>query len=99
MLKAQRELAAATNAAEATDEADDENYFAGLDHAGNAAEVAAAEITGYKTYVDLLEAPREEMVFDAHDRAFTLFKGTCRRGISSLKFIIVIFRTASLACG
>jgi len=27
--------------------------------------------------------PREtqEMVFDAHDRAFTLFKGTCRRGI------------------
>jgi len=27
--------------------------------------------------------PREtqEMVFDAHDRAFTLFKGTCGRGI------------------
>jgi hypothetical protein len=27
--------------------------------------------------------PREtqEMVFDAHDRAFVLFKGTCRRGI------------------
>jgi transposase len=27
--------------------------------------------------------PREtqEMVFDAHDRAFALFKGTCRRGI------------------
>jgi hypothetical protein len=47
---------AATNAAEATDEADDENYFAVLDQAGNAAETAAAEITGYKTYADLLEA-------------------------------------------
>src|SRR6476646_2328658 len=47
---------AATNAAEATDEADDENYFAVLDQAGNAAEAAAAEITGYKTYDDLLEA-------------------------------------------
>ena len=45
-----------TNAAEATDEADDENYFAVLDQAGNAAEAAAAEITGYKTYADLLEA-------------------------------------------
>ena len=47
---------AATNAAEATDEADDENYFAVLDQAGNAAEAAAAEITGYKAYADLLEA-------------------------------------------
>ena len=47
---------AATNAVEATDEADDENYFAVLDQAGNAAEAAAAEITGYKTYADLLEA-------------------------------------------
>ena len=47
---------AATNAAEATDAADDEKYFAVLDQAGNAAEAAAAEITGYKTYVDLLEA-------------------------------------------
>src|SRR6516164_8405792 len=47
---------AATNAAEATDEADDEKYFAVLDQAGNAAEAAAAEITGYKTYADLLEA-------------------------------------------
>jgi hypothetical protein len=47
---------AATNAAEATDEADDETYFAVLDRAGNAAEAAAAEITGYKTYADLLEA-------------------------------------------
>ena len=46
---------AATNAAEATDEADDEKYFAVLDQAGNAAEAAAAEITGYKTYADLLE--------------------------------------------
>lgn len=45
---------AATNAAEATDEADDETYFAVL--AGNAAEAAAVEITGYKTYADLLEA-------------------------------------------
>ena len=44
---------AATNAAEATDEADDEKYFAVLDLAGNAAEAAAAEITGYKTYADL----------------------------------------------
>jgi hypothetical protein len=33
----------------------DENYFAVLDQAGNAAEAAAAEITGYKTYADLLE--------------------------------------------
>src|SRR5690349_206598 len=47
---------AATNAAEATDEADDKKYFAVLDLAGNAAEAAAAEITGYKTYADLLEA-------------------------------------------
>ena len=47
---------AATKAAEATDEADDEKYFAVLDQAGNAAEAAAAEITGYKTYADLLEA-------------------------------------------
>ena len=47
---------AATNAAEATDEADDESYFAVLDQAGNAAEAAAAEITGYKTYAHLLEA-------------------------------------------
>ena len=47
---------AATNAAEATDEADDEKYFAVLDQAGKAAEAAAAEITGYKTYADLLEA-------------------------------------------
>jgi hypothetical protein len=47
---------AATNAAEATDEADDETYFAVLDQRGNAAEAAAAEITGYKTYADLLEA-------------------------------------------
>ena len=41
---------------EATDEADDQSYFAVLDQAGNAAEAAAAEITGYKTYADLLEA-------------------------------------------
>ena len=34
---------AATNAVEATDEADDEKYFAVLDQAGNAAEAAAAE--------------------------------------------------------
>jgi hypothetical protein len=47
---------AATNAAEATDEAHDGKYFAVLDQAGNAAEAAAAEITGYKTYADLLEA-------------------------------------------
>jgi len=47
---------AATNAAEATDEANDEKYFAVLDQAGKAAEAAAAEITGYKTYADLLEA-------------------------------------------
>jgi hypothetical protein len=47
---------AATNAVELTDEAEDENYFAVLDQAGNAAEAAAAEIAGYKTYADLLEA-------------------------------------------
>ena len=47
---------AATNAAEATDETDDEKYFAVLDQAGNAAEAAAAEITGYTAYADLLEA-------------------------------------------
>ena len=41
---------------EATDEADDESYFAVLDQAANATESAAAEITGYKTYADLLEA-------------------------------------------
>jgi hypothetical protein len=44
------------DAAEATDEADDDNYFAVLDQAGNAAEAAAAEITGYDSYADLLEA-------------------------------------------
>src|SRR5690349_16086195 len=44
---------AATKAAEATNEADDEKYFAVLDQAGKAAESAAAEITGYKTYADL----------------------------------------------
>ena len=47
---------AATNAVEATDEADDEKYFAVLNQAGNAAEAVAAEITGHKTYADLLEA-------------------------------------------
>jgi len=48
---------AATNAAEATDEGDDdESYFAVLDQAGNAAEAAAAEISGYRTYAALLEA-------------------------------------------
>ena len=55
-LPAIRIFNAATNAAEATDEADDDNYFAVLDQAGNAAEAAAAEITGYNTYADLLEA-------------------------------------------
>jgi hypothetical protein len=40
---------AATNAAEATDEGDDERYCAVLDRAGNAAEAAAAEIAGYRT--------------------------------------------------
>jgi len=33
-----------------------QKYFAVLDQAGNTAEAAAAEITGYKTYADLLEA-------------------------------------------
>jgi hypothetical protein len=47
---------AATNAAEATDDADDATYFAVLEKAGAAAEAAAAEITGHKTYADLLEA-------------------------------------------
>jgi len=47
---------AAANATEAADDADDESYFAFLDSAGKAAEAAAAEITGFKTYADLLEA-------------------------------------------
>ncbi len=51
---------AATNAAEAADGTGDaetdETYFAVLDSAGKAAESAAAEISGYKTYADLLEA-------------------------------------------
>ena len=47
---------AATNAAEAANDVDDETYFAVLDRAGKAAEAAAAEVTGYKTYADLLEA-------------------------------------------
>ena len=47
---------AATNAAEATDDADDTTYFAVLEMAGTAAEAAAAEITRHKTYADLLEA-------------------------------------------
>jgi transposase len=35
--------------------------------------------------------PREtqEMVFDAHDRAFAFFKGTCRRGIYDLAAVLV----------
>ena len=53
--KAWEAFNAATNAAEVTDE-DDENYFAVLDQAATAAESAAAEITGYKTYANLLEA-------------------------------------------
>jgi len=47
---------AAANVAEATDAADDEGYFAVLAKAGDAAEAAAAEITGHKTYADLLAA-------------------------------------------
>ena len=47
---------AATNAAEAADDADDETYFTILDRAGKAAEAAAAEVTGHKSYADLLEA-------------------------------------------
>src|SRR5580704_19129819 len=40
---------AATNAAEAADDADDTTYFAVLEKAGAAAEAAAAEITGHKS--------------------------------------------------
>jgi hypothetical protein len=47
---------AATNAAEATDDADDATYFAVLEKAGAAAEAAAAEITGHKNYAELLAA-------------------------------------------
>ena len=32
-------------------------------------------------YVRAYPRETQEMVFDAHDRAFALFKGTCRRGI------------------
>jgi hypothetical protein len=44
---------AATNAAEATDDENDATYFAVLEKAGAAAEAAAAELTGHKTYADL----------------------------------------------
>jgi hypothetical protein len=47
---------AAANAAEATEAGDDERYFAVLARAGDAAEAAAAEITGHKNYADLLAA-------------------------------------------
>ena len=49
---------AAANAAEATSDADidDETYFTVLAKAGDAAEAAAAEITGHKSYADLLTA-------------------------------------------
>ena len=48
---------AATNAAEAiNDTEEDETYFAVLDSAGKAAEAAAAKFTGHETYADLLEA-------------------------------------------
>jgi transposase len=43
--------------------------------------------------------PREtqEMVFDAHDRAFALFKGACRRGIyDNMKTAVAL--TASMPC-
>ena len=39
--------------------------------------------------------PREtqEMVFDAHDRAFALFKGACQRGIyDNMKTAVVTLR-------
>ena len=57
MLAAIRIFNAATNAAEATDDADDATYFAVLEKAGAAAaEAAAAEITGHKNYAELLAA-------------------------------------------
>jgi hypothetical protein len=46
--------------------------------------------------------PREtqEMVFDAHDRAFALFKGTCRRGIyDNMKTAVeTVFGSQRFAC-
>jgi hypothetical protein len=46
---------AATNAAEAADDADDdETYFAVLGNAGKVAEDAAAGISGYQTYAELM---------------------------------------------
>jgi hypothetical protein len=68
---------AATNAAEATDEADDENYFAVLDQAGNAAEAAAAEITGYKTYVATCWR-RWTRAANSPSTAHTASVGSCR---------------------
>ena len=52
---------------------------------GNAAKPAREQLTLIRIYEELHDRgyPREtqEMVFDAHDRAFAFFKGTCRRGI------------------
>ncbi len=57
-----RIFSAATKAAEASNAADvdDETYFAVLAKAGDAAEAAAAKITGYKTFAELLAALDED---------------------------------------
>src|SRR5215207_7655772 len=61
--------------------------------AGNAAKVAREQVTlivkaahvrlrhSRMLYVRCYPRETQEMVFDAHDRAFALFKGTCGRGI------------------
>ena len=51
---------------------------------GTPAKVKVAHVLICHSRMPFLRAfPREsqEMVFDAHDRAFAFFKGTCRRGI------------------
>ena len=69
--KAWEAFNAATNAAEVTDE-DDENYFAVLDQAATAAESAAAEITGASNVSTTRASPRVELLLlqavDCHGR-------------------------------
>ena len=61
-----------------------ENYFSVLDQAGNAAEAAAAEITGYKTYADLLEAFDTPQTVLANTRRASASCRACCGGSASL---------------
>jgi transposase len=42
---------------------------------------SASSTSGRKRVREVYPRETQEMVFDAHDRAFALFKGTCGRGI------------------